>query len=434
MGGGYVRSGRRLKVVSLLLLGLLVLGATEGAPAWASGSVLAWGANSPYGYLGRGGRCEGLPAFNPGYTDTALEVPGLSEIKAISVGSNDLDHALALLANGEVVSWGSNIRAQLGDGLPGTGPLTCGEPAAAYSSTPELVVGLKNVAAIAAGSNDNLALLKNGTVMAWGLDNAGELGNGEVTGPEKCPGVACSSRPVAVSGLKKVTAIAVGEFFSLALLKNGTVMAWGYNGGGVLGKEGVEYSDVPVPVPGLTKVRAIAAGWGHALALLKKGTVLAWGDNDYGELGNGTFGGGTSTPSPVKGLEGKKVKAISAGREWSLAALTNGTAVSWGWGLDGQLGEGCDAELEASKCNRDLPTAVGAAGHQLTEVATVVAGEYNGLALLNNGAVVSWGDNNDDQLGDGHEGGEPAWSPVTVYGLLGFAAVGMGDESALALQ
>ena len=71
---------------------------------------------------------------------------------------------------------------------------------------------------MAAGANHSLALLSNGTVMAWGANAAGQLGDGNNT---------ASSVPVPVSGLSNVTAIAAGGEFSLALLSNGHVMAWG---------------------------------------------------------------------------------------------------------------------------------------------------------------------------------------------------------------
>ena len=39
---------------------------------------------------------------------------------------------------------------------------------------------------------------------------------------------------------------------------------------------------------GLEGVRTLAAGSEHALALMQDGTVLAWGENDQGQLGDGT--------------------------------------------------------------------------------------------------------------------------------------------------
>lgn len=67
----------------------------------------------------------------------------------------------------------------------------------------------------------------------------------------------------------RVVNIASGEFHSLALKADGTVVAWGRNDEG--------QTDVP---PGLSEVVAIAAGDSHSLALKADGTVEAWGRND----------------------------------------------------------------------------------------------------------------------------------------------------------
>ncbi|MCM3571360.1 RCC1 domain-containing protein [Neobacillus mesonae] len=63
--------------------------------------------------------------------------------------------------------------------------------------------------------------------------------------------------------------------YNLALLFDGTVRAWGYNGDGELGDGTYDSSNVPVQVSGLTDVIAIAAGAYHSLALLSDGTIRA---------------------------------------------------------------------------------------------------------------------------------------------------------------
>ena len=98
-----------------------------------------------------------------------------------------------------------------------------------------------------------------------------------------------SDVPVPVQGLSKVVAIAAGNNFALALLRNGTVEAWGGNEYGQLGDGSLEEEESPVQVKGLTGVTAIAAGGETGLALLSDGAVKAWGANYSGEIGNGTF-------------------------------------------------------------------------------------------------------------------------------------------------
>jgi RHS repeat-associated protein len=285
---------------------------------------------------------------------------------------------------------------------------------------PVAVRGLSGVTAIAAGGGFGLALLSNGTVMAWGSNNHGELGNGESTGPEQCNGEACSTTPVAVSGLSGVTAIATGNYHALALLSNGTVKAWGFNADGELGDGSTTNSDVPVTVSGLSGVTAIAANGYYSLALLSNGTVKAWGENFYGQLGNGTSGVGTNSDVPVavSGLSG--VTAIAAGFWHALALLSNGTVKAWGDNREGQLGNG-------KTTNSDVPVAVSG----LSEVAGIAGGFEHSLALLGNGTVKAWGYNRYGQLGNGTYINSDV--PVAVSGLTGEArGIAAGAYSSLA--
>src|SRR5271165_152133 len=229
------------------------------------------------------------------------------------------------------VAWGQNIYRQLGNGS-----------SESLSDVPGPVTGLKFVSAVAAGGRHSLALLANGTVVGWGYNAFGQLGD-ESTGE--------ASVPVAVKDLSGVKAIAAGGDHSLALLDNGTLMAWGDDESGQLGngKTSEEPVELPVAVKGLTGVKAIAAGANDSLALLNNGTVWAWGEGEAGELGNGTVKQ-SATPVQVKGLTG--VKAIAAGGEFDLAVLSNGTVEAWGSNEFGQLG---DEEVEETS---DVPVPV----------------------------------------------------------------------------
>jgi alpha-tubulin suppressor-like RCC1 family protein len=321
-------------------------------------------------------------------------------------------------------SWGDNEQGQLGNG--GTTRTDLAGP----------VAGLEGgIEAISAGSNHNLALLSSGAVMAWGDNGSGELGDGTMSGPETCPSgfstTACSTTPVQTMGLGGVRAISAGGGMSLALLSNGTVMAWGSNYAGSLGNGSTANSDTPVPVSGLRHVQAISANGPHSLALLRNGKVMAWGDNEYGQLGDGTHTGpeicpsaGFSTvpcskvPVPVSGL--RNVIAISAGDDHNLALLNDGTVVAWGVNNDGQLGDG-------STTDSDVPVAV----HKLSGVSAISAGGFHSLALLSDGTVASWGDNGNGQLGNGTllNGTEPA----PVSGLSEVTTISAGLAHSLAV-
>jgi alpha-tubulin suppressor-like RCC1 family protein len=258
------------------------------------------------------------------------------------------------------------------------------------------VPGLHGVTAVSSGVGFYLALLRNGQVYAWGNNYDGQLGDGST---------ANSATPVRVSGLAGVRAVSAGGFFSLALLANGTVVAWGRNNAGQLGDGTLTDSTVPVPVGHLSGVAAISAGLSHSLALLANGTVMAWGDGENGELGNGQIDILSDVPVPVKGLG--SVTAVAAGGSHSLALLRDGTVLSWGSNTSGQLGTGSLDPLMS-----DVPVAVRALGG----VTAISAGGFDSVALLASGQVMSWGDDEVGELGDGAIEPDSA-VPVRARGL-----------------
>jgi alpha-tubulin suppressor-like RCC1 family protein len=193
-------------------------------------------------------------------------------------------------------AWGDDGSTQLGNGAPNDG----GSSAIPVQSAGLLGNGnLTNITAVAGGSTHSLALRSNGTVVAWGNDTFGQLGNGAATDN------GTSNAPVEVSNLTNVVAIGAGGQHSIALRRDGTVWTWGNDGSGQLGMGGGPPNDcdpgagtrlcanTPVQVLGiggsglLTNVIAIAAGNAHNLALRSDGTVVAWGDDLQEQLGNG---------------------------------------------------------------------------------------------------------------------------------------------------
>ena len=104
--------------------------------------------------------------------------------------------------------------------------------------------------------------------------------------------------------------VAAGGSHTVSLQADGTVLAWGYNAYGQLGDGTTTNRLSPVAVPGLTGAVAVAASAAHTVALKADGTVWTWGNNDYGQLGDGTTTNRLS-PVVVPGLTG--VVLLAAG-------------------------------------------------------------------------------------------------------------------------
>ena len=314
---------------------------------------------------------------------------------------------LALKTDGTVLSWGDDTSGQLGNGTTG---------AAASAENPVTVKGLAGVTQVSAGSEHSLALLSNGTVLAWGDNSHGELGNGTTVS---------SAVPVPVTGLTGVKAVAAGDLYSVAVLSDGHVMAWGDGGNGQLGDGKFADSNVPVPVSGLTGVSAVAAGGQQVLALRTDGTVRAWGANDAGQLGNGGPPSASDVPVTVQGLTG--AVAVSAGSSHSVALLSSGVVMAWGDNGFNQLGRpnGFPGGVGSSNVPLQVPS--------LGTTTAISAGGMFNLALLANGTVDAWGDGAFGQLGNGTT--STLITPTAVSGLTGVTvrAVSAAGVSSTAL-
>ena len=162
-----------------------------------------------------------------------------------------------------------------------------------------------------------------GGVMCWGGNFYGQLGNGDITGPQTCGTIACSLAPVQVTGLTSgVEKISAGGSHTCALMDTGSMKCWGLSWKGQLGNgahdgpencfSGRDCSSTPVSVTALSDLQDISAGNGHTCALTEPGGVKCWGANFFGQLGAGVTAGsedcgtlndpGRDPPGQVAGL------------------------------------------------------------------------------------------------------------------------------------
>lgn len=238
-----------------------------------------------------------------------------------------LGHSLALDENGDVWAWGRNDRGQLGDGtLIGR-------------AIPVRVAGLPRPAvAIAAGQDHSLALLDDGTMAAWGENRVRQAQPFRNFVEDQnfllAPEVVVDDSGDPLTGLE---AIAAGDRHSVGLRSDGSVIAWGSNGRGALGNgsENDNYNEVDLVV---VDAVAVAAGRDFTLALGDDGSVWGWGRAREGQIGADL--GNDDRTRPIEIGFTPDVDAIGAGSRHSLLVLDDGNVGSLGSNLSGQLGDG----------------------------------------------------------------------------------------------
>jgi alpha-tubulin suppressor-like RCC1 family protein len=222
----------------------------------SDGSVRAWGDNR------RGQLGNGTTASSP----VPVKVAGLSGVTGISAG---FDASIATRASGiaaitSVWTWGGNDVGQLGDGTltsRSTPERVTGLPVSiAGISAGGGLVGRLGPGGTLTGGGFAAVLGTDGRVWAWGDDSAGQLGNAPSSTPV--------TRPVNTIGAGSgITQLSAGDFHMLALKPDGTVLAWGSNGYGQLGNGGTAPVTGPVEVIGLADATQVAAGGEFSLAV-----------------------------------------------------------------------------------------------------------------------------------------------------------------------
>jgi alpha-tubulin suppressor-like RCC1 family protein len=161
--------------------------------------------------------------------------------------------------------------------------------------------------------------------LGWGLDGT----SGRLSTP---------------SGLQGFLDIKCGIDHTVALLRDGTVKAWG----------SPETASVPIE---LTDVKQIGVGWNWAVALKGDGSLSAWGHDDSKQVSTLPHGTGFSK--------------VSAGNMHG-AGIRHGKVVCWG-------------RKDLGQCN--IPASVSNASHAVD----VVASNHTTAALMADGTVNVWG-------------------------------------------
>lgn len=258
----------------------IVAGGYHTCARLAGGEIMCWGDNSE-GQLGLGSRDAG--SLVPSSTPTPTTVPTLD--KTVALGAGDR-FTCALLRDAGVSCFGDDTSGKLGRGTSG-GP----HPEAAP------VTGLLGPVAYLAhsGGYAEHVVLADGRLQGWGENTNGEIGLG-TTG-------ASALKAALIPNVSNVSEVAPGSLFTCALHTDGTVECWGRNDHGQTGLPPEAGTPQPVPktVRGITNAVHIAAGLrDFACALLTGGSVVCWGSNSDGQLGRGSNIAYDPAPAPVQ--------------------------------------------------------------------------------------------------------------------------------------
>ncbi|XP_030046534.1 probable E3 ubiquitin-protein ligase HERC6 isoform X2 [Microcaecilia unicolor] len=246
-----------------------------------------------------------------------------------------------------------------------------------------------------------------------------------------CPGLKEEETPEEAVGLRRlpqgqrVLEVGCSGGHCLFLLDDGTVTSCGHNQRGQLGRRNQASGARTGQIQALEaqSIVHVSCGKEHSLAVCSRGHIFAWGAGSEGQLGIGQFKEQSLIPKRIDGIFNVKVIQVTCGHYHSIALLKDGRVFSWGQNNHGQLGLGKGINSQAS------PQRV--TSLEGIPLAQVAAGGAHSFALSLSGAVFGWGRNIAGQLGFNHVGQKAGqFKPYSVAALqnLGAIYISCGDE------
>ncbi|MES2812342.1 MAG: T9SS type A sorting domain-containing protein [Bacteroidota bacterium] len=285
--------------------------------------------------------------------------------------SSGIQHTLGIKTDGTLWAWGKNDTGQLG-----MGDIT-------IRTVPTQVGTASDWKFINSGYGSSFAIKTDGTLWAWGNNEFGKIGDGTQTNKLSPIQIGTDTNWVSVDS----------KNHTVAIKTDGTLWTWGVNSSGEMGdgtQSGSVYRLVPGQVGTETDWKDANAGANYTIALKANGTIWAWGHGSAGSLGNGGYG---NSYVPVLSGFDEDWEKISTGNGHTLAIKTDGTLWAWGQRNYGQVGNG----TYSATTGINAPVQIGIAKGW----ANVSAGTSHSLAVKENGTLWAWGNNSSRQLGDG---------------------------------
>lgn len=229
--------------------------------------------------------------------------------KKVIIAGNGHHCSFALTSDGLVYAWGSNNNGGLGFGNM------------EKINSPKPLEGQlkgKKIIAICSDDHRRMVLTNDGKIYWWGEKNSKShflcKNENEI---QKEPEILKNNLDD-----QQVIWITSGRCQSLILTASGQVYIWGC----------YQYTNISLVEGGLKGkvVISICSGTRHCLALTSDGEVYSWGENEYGQLGLGCINN-ISNPTLIGGpLKDIKIKEIKAKKHQSMAISFDNKVYVWG--------------------------------------------------------------------------------------------------------
>jgi alpha-tubulin suppressor-like RCC1 family protein len=224
-------------------------------------------------------------------------------------------------------------------------------------------------------------------------------------------------QPLRVDNIPPIVNVVAGDNHSLALDNTGAVWAWGADSSGQLGIGGNNTPQpVPVMIPTLSNVVDIAAGLDFSLAVDSDGIIWAWGNNSFLQLGDA--GPAANQPIVVPKGVGFFATHVAAGGRTAYALSNNGQVMAWGFNGNQQI-------------SADVAQAVPSAAPIISNIRSMAVGDSHVLLVRNDGTVAARGLGSNGQLGLGNASSSSVF--VTVPGLTNVRDVAAGAAHSAAV-
>lgn len=368
----------------------VVIGAGTSCALADNGHPYCWGAGES-GQIGNG---ENKNQYVP----TEVKMPSTNEIfTELNIAYYSPAFVCGLTNIGNIYCWGYGQSGAIGDGTKDPVknlPTKVIMPDATVFS--HLVPGMGSTAC---------ALDNKGVLYCWGYNGHGEGGNGSLSNTNR-------PTPAIMPDGEVFRSVATSVNTSCAITDLKNTYCWGYDGNGQLGNETIgDNSTIPVMSHfngrQISKVSSSYHMSSTLCGIDASKRIYCWGYGLDGSIGNG-MNQDESVPVPAAFSDPDQqfTDVVISGNSKSTCALsTEGQIYCWGHGLEGQLGNGIAADSNTPSLVIITPAIL-----QLVSSANFLSGTF--CALHSNNNIYCWGYGADGQLGNGQDQNES--TPVKV--------------------